>query len=165
MCSRQQREIIWVVRLSVFGVGAIATVMALQIQSIYALWYLCSDLIYAVLFPQLCCVIYVKDVNTYGALIGYVIALILRIGGGEVTIGLDPFIKYPFYSNKKKEQLFPFRTLAMLCSFFAIVFVSYFVKFLFNSAYLSRSMMFFAVSPVNTNKKRGRSLIEITRKM
>ena len=107
--------------------------MALKIQSIYALWYLCSDLVYAILFPQLFCVIYVQGVNTYGALLGYIVGVILRVGGGEPVIKLDPFIKYPYYDENENRQLFPFRTFAMACSFLTIVMVSYATKFIFKS--------------------------------
>ena len=117
-------------RFSIFGVGAAATAMALVVKSIYTLWFLCADLVYVILFPQLCCVIYIKSTNTYGSLISYLIGLILRIGGGEKSIGLEPFIKYPFYSEAD-GQLFPFKTLAMLCSFATLILVSYLTKFLF----------------------------------
>ena len=120
--------------------------MALKIQSIYALWYLCSDLIYAILFPQLCCVIYVKDVNTYGAFMGYIVAVILRVGGGEAVINLDPFIKYPYY-NEVDGQLFPFRTFAMLCSFATIIVVSYAAKTVSESNVLPKQWDVFQCFP------------------
>ena len=34
-------------------VGVFATVVAVSVDSIYGLFYLCSDLIYVILFPQL----------------------------------------------------------------------------------------------------------------
>jgi len=44
--------------------------------------YLCSDLVYVVLFPQLLAVIHWPSmVDTYGCLAGYFIAIILRLGG------------------------------------------------------------------------------------
>ena len=120
----------WVMRIGIFGVGAAATAMALTVNSIYVLFLLCSDLIYAILFPQLCCVIYVKAANTYGSIVGYILGLVLRVGGGEDKIGFPAFIEYPFY-DEVKGQLFPFRTLSMIVSFITIVVVSYSVKFLF----------------------------------
>ena len=92
-------------------------------------------MVYAILFPQLFCVIYVPAANTYGALVGYITAVILRVGGGEAVIHLEPFIEYPYY-NPIDGQLFPFRTLAMCCSFMAIVLVSYLTKSLFVSKFL-----------------------------
>ena len=58
-------------RFAIIMVGGLATVMALTIQSIYGLWYLCADLVYVILFPQLLCVVYFKRSNTYGCLAGY----------------------------------------------------------------------------------------------
>lgn len=58
-------------RVAIVFVGILATVMALTIQSIYALWYLCADLVYVILFPQLLCVVYFQRSNTYGCLLGY----------------------------------------------------------------------------------------------
>ena len=120
----------WVMRIAIFGVGAAATSMALSVGSIYVLFHLCSDLVFMILFPQLCCVIYVKDANTYGSIMGYILGLLLRVAGGEDKIGFPAFIKYPFYDDVK-GQLFPFRTLSMLVAFATIIAVSYLAKYLF----------------------------------
>ncbi|XP_048763869.1 high-affinity choline transporter 1-like [Ostrea edulis] len=125
-----EKEIIWVMRIAIFGVGALATVMAITVKSIYTLWYLCSDLVYVVLFPQLLCVIYLRASNTYGSLVGYIIGMFFRIAGGEPSLGIGVLIKFPYYSVNN-GQLFPFKTLCMLMSFTSIVFVSYLTDFLF----------------------------------
>ena len=119
------KELIWVIRISIFLVGALSTVMALTIKSIYGLWALCSDLVYVILFPQLLCAIYVPFVNTCGSLTAFLFGIILRFGGGEALIGLPPFIKYPLYDSKLKKQFFPFRTLAMVVSLITLIAVSY----------------------------------------
>ena len=124
------REVVWVIRIAIFGVAVLATSLSLLVNSIYSLFALCSDLVYVILFPQLCCVIYLPGANTYGSFMGYILGLILRVGGGEKNIGLKPFIKYPYY-NETDGQLFPFRTLAMTVSFTTIVVVSYSLKYLF----------------------------------
>jgi high affinity choline transporter 7 len=64
-------EVLTMLRFGIAMTGVLATVMALTIQSIYALWYLCADLVYVILFPQLLCVVYFKRSNTYGCLLGY----------------------------------------------------------------------------------------------
>lgn len=128
-------------RVAIFGVGACATIMALTVTSIYSLFVLCSDMVFVILFPQLCCVIYFKHSNTYGCIFGYVLGVILRVGGGESKIGLRPFIKYPFY-DEDYGQLFPFRTLCMVCSFTSIVVVSFGTKALFEKEILPPSMDF-----------------------
>ena len=131
MCLQaSEKEVVWVMRFAILVVGAAATAMSLMVNSIYSLFTLCSDLIYVILFPQLCCVIYLQGTNTYGSFMGYILGLLFRVGGGEEQIGLQPFIKYPYY-NDTDGQLFPFRTLAMIVSFVTIIVVSYSLKFLF----------------------------------
>ncbi|XP_061181874.1 high-affinity choline transporter 1-like [Saccostrea echinata] len=125
-----EKEIIWVMRIAIFGVGALATIMAITVKSIYTLWYLCSDLVYVVLFPQLLCVTYLRTSNTYGSLVGYIIGMFFRIAGGEPSLGIDVLIKFPYYSTEN-GQMFPFKTLCMLMSFTSLVFVSYLTDFLF----------------------------------
>ncbi|KAJ7334429.1 High affinity choline transporter 1 [Desmophyllum pertusum] len=115
-----EKEVVCVMRIAIFGVGAAATAMALAVDSIYSLWALCSDLVYVILFPQLCCVIYLDGTNTYGSFMGYVLGLVLRVGGGEDKIGIPHLIEYPYY-NDTDGQLFPFRTLSMVVSFTTIV--------------------------------------------
>ena len=66
----------------------------------------------------------------------------LRFGGGEKAISLPLFIKYPFYDEEADEQLFPFRTLAMIASFLTIVVVSYSLRFLFQKGVLSSRLDF-----------------------
>ena len=49
----ESAELHMVVRRLIWIVGIAATLIALRIQSVYALWFLCSDLVYCILFPQL----------------------------------------------------------------------------------------------------------------
>lgn len=130
-------------RISIVVVGAIATAMALSVKSIYGLWYLSSDLVYVILFPQLVCVVYFKrHCNTYGSLAAYIIGFMLRALGGEDILGLPPIIKYPFYSEEQ-GQLFPFRTFAMLTSFGTLWGVSTFTKHIFENNILPAKYDFF----------------------
>ncbi|XP_077520318.1 high-affinity choline transporter 1-like [Amblyomma americanum] len=118
-------EVIWVMRCSIVVVGALATYMALAAKSVYSLWFLSSDLVYVILFPQLLCVVYLKDyVNTYGSLAAYVVGCLLRAGGGEDVLGIPAFIRYPYYDEELQLQRFPFRTFAMCSCFATLVLVS-----------------------------------------
>ena len=64
-----ENEVILVMKVSIIFVGIMATAMALTVKSVYGLWYLSSDLVFVILFPQLTCVVYLKkQVNTYGSL-------------------------------------------------------------------------------------------------
>ncbi|XP_048826201.1 high-affinity choline transporter 1-like [Brienomyrus brachyistius] len=147
--SASDREIVWVMRVTIFVFGALATAMALLTGTVYGLWYLSSDLVYVIIFPQLLSVLFVKGTNTYGSVAGYIFGLVLRIGGGEPYLKLPPFIYYPGWHLEEKVhhltreveyvvvQQFPFKTMSMLASFLANVAFSYLMKYLFESGKLS----------------------------
>ncbi|CDW57532.1 high affinity choline transporter 1 [Trichuris trichiura] len=120
-----EKEIIWVMKIAILMVGVMAMVMALTVDTIYGLWFICSDLVYVILFPQLLCVVYMSKANTYGSLCGYVVGLIFRITGGETLINLRPLVKYPWYDEAANVQYFPFKTMAMLLSLLTIIAVSW----------------------------------------
>ncbi|XP_066934493.1 high-affinity choline transporter 1-like [Clytia hemisphaerica] len=115
--TASEKEMVWVIRISIWVVGAIATTIALTVNTIYGLSYLCSDLIYVILFPQLICVLYFRYSNAYGAVISFFVGLILRILGGEPMIGLPAAIEYPGFDG---TQNFPFRTFSMLVTIFIL---------------------------------------------
>ncbi len=138
LCFVQQAsevELLWVMRIGIVLVGVVAAILGLVITSVYELWFLCSDFVYVVLFPQLFCVVYFSKCNTYGSLLGYILALFLRLGGGDPTLNISPIIRYPYY-NEVDGQLFPFKTLAMLSSMLCVVLVSYTLDFLFRSQWI-----------------------------
>ncbi|KAK2905522.1 hypothetical protein QQF64_034091 [Cirrhinus molitorella] len=147
--SASDREIVWVMRITIFVFGALATAMALLTGSVYGLWYLSSDLVYVIIFPQLLCVLFVKGTNTYGSVAGYIFGLLLRIGGGEPYLRLPPFIYYPGWQTREKEQRltreverfveqrFPYKTVSMLASLLSNAAFSYVAKYLFESGTLS----------------------------
>lgn len=111
-----------VIKRSVLIVGILATMVALKIQSVYALWFLCSDLVYCILFPQLLTALFDPKANRWGARAGLLVSLILRFGGGEPTLGLPLLLPYPMVESG--VVLFPFRTLAMVCGLLTILVVS-----------------------------------------
>uniref|UniRef100_H2YD71 Uncharacterized protein n=1 Tax=Ciona savignyi TaxID=51511 RepID=H2YD71_CIOSA len=47
-----QTELVWVMRVTIVLVAVAAAALALAVKSVYLLFYLCSDLIYVILFPQ-----------------------------------------------------------------------------------------------------------------
>ncbi|KAJ8025463.1 High-affinity choline transporter 1 [Holothuria leucospilota] len=131
--SATEFELLWCMRISIILVGIAATVLGLTIKSVYELWFLCSDFVYVILFPQLFCVIYFSRCNTYGSLCGYIVGLFFRAAGGDPVLKLPVLIRYPFYDG---EQLFPFRTFAMATSFITLLVVSYSLDYLFKSGKL-----------------------------
>uniref|UniRef100_A0A0N5B262 High-affinity choline transporter 1-like n=1 Tax=Strongyloides papillosus TaxID=174720 RepID=A0A0N5B262_STREA len=135
-----EKEVIIVMRFAIILVGILATIMALTIQTIYGLWYLCADLVYVILFPQLLCVVYFEKSNTYGSLSGYIVGLVLRLAGGEPLVHLPAFVHFPMYDVDSGIQYFPFRTLAMLASLSTCIGISLYSKYLFTSGKLSPEM-------------------------
>lgn len=111
-----------VIQRSIWIIGIAATLLALNIQSIYELWFLCSDFVYCLLFPPLVCALFDPKANTYGAVAGFTVSFILRFGGGDTTLGLPILLPYPMIEDG--VVLFPFRTLAMASGLISILVVS-----------------------------------------
>lgn len=111
-----------VIRRCIWIIGIAATIISLNITSVYKLWFLCSDFVYCLLFPALVCALFDPKANTWGAAAGFAVAAILRFGGGDETLGLPTFIPYPMISGD--EVLFPFRTFAMVSGLMTILIVS-----------------------------------------
>ena len=105
-----------VIRSSILLFGAMATVLALKVQSVQALWFFTSDLVFVLLFPQLLFAIYDKKVNRTGSMVAFFVSLILRVGGGEPLLGIPAAIPYP-------PEL-PFRTVAALAGIALLPLVS-----------------------------------------
>jgi high affinity choline transporter 7 len=104
--------------IGIVGVGAAASVLANQMDSIYSLFVLCSYFVYVMLFPQLTCVIYFRDVNTYGSLAGYIMGLFFQLAGGEKRLKVPALFQYPSYDAKAKFQRFPYKTFPILMSLY-----------------------------------------------
>lgn len=116
------QELFKVLRRVIWIVGITGTLLALQVKSVYELWFLCSDFVYAILFPQLVTALFDKKANMYGSLAGFIVALVLRLGGGDPTLGIPTLLPYPMIEDG--VVLFPFRTLAMLSGLATIMIVS-----------------------------------------
>ena len=111
-----------IIRKSIWIIGITATILAINIQSVYELWFLCSDFVYCLLFPPLVCALFDKKANVYGAVAGFAVAAFLRFGGGDPILGLSHFLPYPMIEDG--VVLFPFRTLAMISGLLTILIVS-----------------------------------------
>lgn len=120
--SVSQADLQKLMKRAIIVVGVAATLLSLQVESVYALWFLCSDFVYCLLFPGLVCALFDPKANRIGALAGFVVAAILRFGGGDATLGIPISISYPMIENG--VVLFPFRTLAMASSILTILIIS-----------------------------------------
>lgn len=111
------------IRTAILLLGTVAAVMALKVQSVQALWFFTSDLIFVLLFPQLIYALFDPKANRIGSITAFCVSLVLRLGGGEPLFSLPPFIPYPtlfaallpggpqsWYDGG--ALLFPFKTLA-----------------------------------------------------
>lgn len=116
-------ELLWIQRAAIFFVGVLATLVSLFVPLVYGLFILAADVVFVIVFPQLICAVYFKWTNSYGAVVGYLVGVVLRVGAGEPTIHLPPFIFYPEY-DEEAGQSFPFRTFAMVTSLLCIIVVS-----------------------------------------
>ncbi|XP_078078918.1 high affinity choline transporter 1-like [Mustelus asterias] len=132
--TASEKEVIWVMRTTIILCGAAAATMALLTNSIYGLWFLSSELVYAILFPQFVCVLFIPSTNAYGSAAGYLVGLTLRLMAGEPFLRIPPLIQYPgiSFENGSYQQLFPFKTFTMVLSFLSIVIFSYLASFVFN---------------------------------
>jgi high affinity choline transporter 7 len=93
-----------VMRAAILALGAGAVWMALAVQSVQALWFFTSDLVFVLLFPQLVAALFDSRANLSGSIAAFTVSLILRIGGGEPLFGLPALIAYPDW--------LPFKTVA-----------------------------------------------------
>jgi high affinity choline transporter 7 len=133
--SAQQMKV--AIRWSVVLFAAGALVTALRVQSVQALWFFTSDLVFVLLFPQLVYAIFDSKSNRIGSMTAFFLSLVLRLGGGEPLLGLKPFIHYPeifaallpgqpqdWYDATSGAILFPFKTLAAAVGFVTLPVVS-----------------------------------------
>ncbi|TKS69254.1 High affinity choline transporter 1 Hemicholinium-3-sensitive choline transporter [Collichthys lucidus] len=134
------REMQWVIRISVVVVGLAGTALTFLDSSVLVFWLVGVDMSYTIMFPQLVCVLFFKVSNGYGATVGYMMGIIMRVLSGEPLIGLPPAIKFPgcrLDAEGKLTQFFPFRTAIMVISLVSILLFSWLTSIIFNKGLLS----------------------------
>ena len=82
------------IRGSILLFGALATALALKVQSVQALWFFTSDLVFVLLFPQLVFALYDPKANRIGSMAAFAVSLVLRVGGGEPLLGIPQLLPY-----------------------------------------------------------------------
>jgi high affinity choline transporter 7 len=102
------------VRIGVAIVGSLALLLALRVGSVYGLWFLSSDLVYCVLFPQLTLALFDRRATPTGAKAAFFVAVALRLAAGEASLGIPGLIPYPA-DPVTGAIIFPFRTFTMAC--------------------------------------------------
>ncbi|XP_035767411.1 high affinity choline transporter 1-like, partial [Neolamprologus brichardi] len=153
-------EMQWVIRISVVVVGLAGTGLTFLDSSVLVFWIVGVDMSYTIMFPQLVCILFFKVSNGYGAIVGYIMGLLMRILSGEPLIGLPPAIQFPgcrLDKEGKLTQYFPFRTAIMLISLMSILLVSLLASIIFNKGLLPEKWDVFNV------KRRQRATAKVTR--
>ncbi len=115
-------ELARVVRRLVVIVAIAATLLAVRVQSIYALWVLCSDLVYCILFPQLVLTLFDPRATRLGSYAGMAVSFILRVGAGEPLLGLPAL--WPLPLDSAGTPTMPVKTVAMLAGLVTMATVS-----------------------------------------
>ncbi|CAL1534675.1 unnamed protein product [Lymnaea stagnalis] len=124
--SKKELKIIHVSAVIFFGCACMF--IALSSSVIYGMFILAADFVFVIIFPQLTAILYVPHLtNTIGAVCGFVVGLLLRLGAGDDILRMPVWIYYPFY-DEVLGQLFPFRTFAMLMSLFTVLIVTFLTR-------------------------------------
>ncbi|XP_053731662.1 high-affinity choline transporter 1-like [Synchiropus splendidus] len=156
-----EQEIQWVIRASVVVVGLAGTSLTFLDNSVLMIWMLRSDLTYTLMLPQIVCVLFFNFSNAYGAVLGCVTGMLLRILCGEPLLGLPPLIKFPGCTlvNGIYIQHSPIRTICMLSATVAILFFSYVTQVLFRRGVFPEKWDIFDVK--SQNATQGNTKFEV----
>lgn len=144
-------EMQWVIRISVVVVGVLGTSITFYTNSTLLLWILGADISYTLIFPHLVSVLFFKITNGYGAFMGYIIGLILRILLGENIVGLPVILQLPgcILQDGVYVQKAPVRTFSMLSTFLSILVFSWLFSLMFNHGLLPEKWDTFKVKQVS----------------
>ncbi|XP_051248444.1 high-affinity choline transporter 1-like isoform X1 [Dicentrarchus labrax] len=137
-----EKNIIVVVKVSIFLCGLMGAGLAMMAKSVHLFWIVSADVMYSMMAPQVICIFYLSQrVNHYGACCGFVLALLLRALVGEPLIGLPDVLPLPWdkiQEDGHRYRFFPFRTVIMLIATGTILLVSGFAVWLSEKGLLRR---------------------------
>ncbi|KAM7418500.1 hypothetical protein PAMA_015900 [Pampus argenteus] len=140
-------EMQWVIWITVVVVGLVGTSLTFYTNSTLVLWILGADVSYTLIFPQLVSVLFFKVTNGYGATVGYIAGLTIRILLGENAVGLPVVLYLPGCTLEDGVyiQKSPVRTFCMFCTLVTILVFSMLALIMFNHGLLPERWDFFKV--------------------
>ncbi|XP_061913953.1 high-affinity choline transporter 1-like [Entelurus aequoreus] len=158
-----QQEVQWVIRVSVVVVGLAGTSLTFLDNSVLMIWMLRSDLTYTLMLPQLVCVLFFAVSNGYGAVLGCVTGMLLRVLCGEPLLGIPPVIRFPgcALENGVYVQLWPIRTICMLSAVAAILSFSSLASMLFRRGVIPEKWDVFQVKGLESAERADGAKYEV----
>jgi Na+/proline symporter len=117
-----------VLKMFICIIGVIATTMAVKLKSVYQLFHMSGDIVYALLFPQLTAAMYMPTyVNWFGSTLAFITGVLLRFLSGEPFLGMEAYIQWPGFISAEDhpsgehKQMFMFRTVSMIIVFVVLL--------------------------------------------